>query len=95
MILEKIFEKSNYEFIPRYEVDTNWQIEEYVKRGIGMGIIIKDYVQELIDSGEFKEIKIKEDLPKRISCIAMRKNSAKYKIVKEFIKTVKSVNNIK
>jgi DNA-binding transcriptional LysR family regulator len=76
-------------FLPTYELSNHWIIEEYVKLGLGIGIVVKDLVQDKLDSGEYVEIKTDKLLPVRETGYAYRKNALNYNIIKEFINVMK------
>ena len=89
--LEKEFEKVGLKFLPTYQLSHNWLVEEYVKMGLGMGLVIKELVEEKLESGELVEIKTDINLPKRKYVFAYSKTSDKLNILKELIEELKKV----
>lgn len=45
--VEKFFIENGTKFIPKYELSNNWLVEEYVKMGMGIGIVAEEFVKEL------------------------------------------------
>lgn len=87
--LDKIYKQNGKKFTPTYELSNYWIVEEYVNLGLGIGIVVKDLVQEKLDSGEYVEIKTDKPLPTRETGYAYRKNALNYNILKEFINIMK------
>lgn len=90
--IERSCFKNNIVFKPTYELSNNWLIEEYVRLGLGIGLIVKTYVKEDLDSGNLIEIKTDIDIPKREVGVAIKKDSRKYRILKEIINNIKEKN---
>lgn len=86
--IEELFYKNGMEFKPKYELSNNWIIEEYAKRGMGIGIVAEEFVKEDLDSGKLIKLKTKQKLPSRKMGYAIRTNSGNYTIVKSFIKEI-------
>lgn len=89
--LEIAFNKAGLEFLPTYQVTHNWLVEEYVKMGLGIGLVVNNLVQKEIDNGEFIPIKTDIELPSRVYGFAYRKDSRIYKVIKEFAEELKKV----
>lgn len=64
--LDKIFEKNNVELNNVINIHTSEMIVGSIKKDLGLGYIIYDVVKDNIKNGEFKIVKIKENLPKVI-----------------------------
>ena len=79
------------EFKPKFELSNSWLIEEYVTLNLGIGIVTREFIQEELNEGKFKEIKTDEYLPKREIAYAIRKNYLYNHIVEEFINTIKNI----
>ncbi len=62
--LDKIFEKNNVELNNVINIHTSEMIVGSIKKDLGIGYIIYDVVKDNIKNGEFKIVKIKENLPK-------------------------------
>ncbi len=79
---------NSVEFNSKYTINTDWLIEEYVKRGLGIGLVpISSVKSELGKS--FEKLDTDVELPLRKICYAYRKNSIYYSILQEFIKEIK------
>ena len=62
--LSKILEKNNIQISPIYEVDTTDVIISLVKKGIGIGYVVKNAVKDELKKGEIYEANIDLQLPK-------------------------------
>lgn len=94
IFLDKYFESHNLEFKPKYELSSQWLIGEYTGVGIGIGIAVKEHVQDKLKSGELVEIETDVKLPKRTMGYVYRKETLKYPIIKEFIEFLKKNNSL-
>lgn len=92
--LKKYFNKYNIEFLPKYELNNNWLIEEYARMNLGIGIVTREFVQDEIESGKLIELKLDKKLPSKELGYAYRMNSNKYVIIKEFTNMLKKINII-
>ena len=81
--LEREFEKYGLKFLPTYQLSHNWLVEEYVKMGLGMGLVIRELIEDKLESGELVEIKTDIELPKRRYVFAYSKTSDKLNVLKE------------
>ena len=82
--LESVFNDSGLKFIPTYQLSHNWLVEEYVKSGIGIGLVVSDLVEDEIKKGKFIPIKTDFELPSRVYGFAYRTDSNNYNLIKEF-----------
>lgn len=89
--LELLFEKEGLKFLPTYQLSHNWLVEEYVKMGVGIGLVIRDLVEDEIKSGEMIEIKTDVELPVRIYNFAYSSTSDKLNILKELTEELKKI----
>lgn len=62
--LDKIFEKNDVELNNVINIHTSEMIAGSIKKDLGIGYIIYDVVKDNIKNGEFKIVKIEENLPK-------------------------------
>lgn len=83
--IEKIFKSKGLQLEPTYQLSSHWLIEEYVKMGLGIGIVIDHLVDDKIKCGEFVKIETDCEFDQRVFGYAYRVDSAKTKIVKEFV----------
>lgn len=84
--VEKILEKKGVQLVPTYELSNNWLIEEYVKLGLGVGLVTKEYLSRELADNVVSEIETDIRFPKRNIGYAYRRNSIVYPIIMEFIK---------
>lgn len=88
-MIDKYFKEAGQKFIPTYELSNYWLVDEYVRLGLGVGFEIKQFIEDDLQNENLVEIKTEEVLPKRQMAYAMKKNSACYEIIREFMKEVK------
>ena len=86
--LDEFFAQRGIELHPKIEVDKYWSIIYYIKSNMGMGFINKDFVKDEIESGEFVEIPIKDNIPEIPVRCAYLKNNKNKAIIKEYIQAV-------
>lgn len=68
--LNSICIKNNIQLKPTIELDRHGLIVEFVKKGLGIGLATKQYMQNYLDSVELVEIDIKFNIEKRyINCV--------------------------
>lgn len=68
---------------PTYQLSNHWLIEEYVKMGLGIGIVDEHLVEDNIKDGQFVKIETNCQFDKKIFGYAYRIDSSK--IIKEFV----------
>ena len=86
--IEHYFIDNSKEFHSRYNVSNHWLIEKYVIKGLGLGLVTKEFVKEKLQTGEFVEIKTDINLPKRKNVYVTRKNSRYNEILNKFISKI-------
>ena len=90
LYIDEYFKKAGQKFSPRYQLCSYWLVNEYIKNGLGIGLGIKEYIQQELENGTLVQIQTKEEIPPRKLVCAMQKNGANYSIVKEFLKEIKA-----
>jgi DNA-binding transcriptional LysR family regulator len=63
--IEKFFAEHNVEIIPEIELATSDLIVDFVKRGIGIGFILEDFVSNDLDNGNLYRVNLNPDLLSR------------------------------
>ena len=63
----------------------NYLVEEYVKLGIGIGLVVTNLVKKELENKELIPIKTDFKLPKREYAYAYRVDSNSYHIIREFV----------
>lgn len=89
--LENEFKKCGVKFLPTYQLSHNYLVEEYVKLGIGIGLVVNNLVKKELNNKELVPIKTDFKLPKRLYAFSYRKDSDKYQIIKEFADSLKNI----
>ena len=89
IFINNTFKESGQKFIPTYELSNYWLVDEYVRLGLGIGLGIKEFLENDLKNGTLVQIETEEPIPKRQMAYAMQKNSASYSILKEFLKEIK------
>ena len=88
--LENEYLENKKIFEPRYNVSNHFLIEKYVEKGLGIGLVTKEFVKDKLDSNELIEIKTDIKLPVRKIAYAVRKNNIYNNTLREFINEIKS-----
>ncbi|MEG0020754.1 MAG: LysR substrate-binding domain-containing protein, partial [Oscillospiraceae bacterium] len=60
---------------PEFELATANLIAQFALRNLGVGCIVRNFAQPMLDSGELFELKLQKPLPARKLCIAKNKKS--------------------
>ena len=87
--VDEAFLKKGVSFSPTYQLSTHWLVEEYVKKGLGIGLVVNNLVENEIISNEFVKIETDLNIPSRKFCYAYRDDTMKSEIIKEFIELIK------
>ena len=90
--IDRFFENNSKIFVPTFEISKYWLVTEYIKLGLGIGIVTKEFIKNELEEGSLVKIDIIENIPPRKLMCAERKNCACSDILKEFLKIVKSKN---
>lgn len=88
-ILNQFAKDNNIRFQNVLSVETSELIYDFVKRGEGVGYILKDMIVKDVESGLLKIIDIKEDLPKaslKLICLEKRLTEASHKFISDYLK---------
>ena len=88
-ILNQFAKDNNIRFQNVLSVETSELIYDFVKRGEGVGYILKDMVIKDVESGLLKIIDIKEHLPKaslKLICLEKRLTEASHKFISDYLK---------
>lgn len=88
-ILNQFAIDNNIRFQNVLSVETSELIYDFVKRGEGVGYILKDMIIKDVESGLLKIIDIKEDLPKaslKLICLEKRLTEASHKFISDYLK---------
>jgi len=63
--IEKFFKENDVEIVPEIELATSDLIIDFVKRGIGIGFILEDFVADELDRGNLYRVNLSPDLLSR------------------------------
>ena len=63
--IEKFFKENDVEIVPEIELATSDLIIDFVKRGIGIGFILEDFVADELDRGNLYRVNLSPDLISR------------------------------
>lgn len=70
--LERVAINNDAHLHPLIETYTTEMIIEFVKKEMGIGYFIKDFIKDYMTKGKLIYIPIKEDLPKKTVCLAYK-----------------------
>ena len=90
--LDNFFESKGKIFMPTYEISKYWLVAEYIKLGLGIGILTQEFIKKELEEGSLIKIDTVETIPPRKLMCAIRRNCACSDILKDFLKVVKSQN---
>ena len=88
-ILNQFAKDNNIKFQNVLSIETSELIYDFVKRGEGVGYILKNMVTKDVGNGLLKIINIKEDLPKvnlKLICIEKRLTEASRRFIDDYLK---------
>ena len=68
--IENYFKANGVEINPEIELAANDLVVEFIKRGMGVGFILEDFVSEELKSGVLFKINLMPEFPPRHFCIA-------------------------
>ncbi len=63
--LDKFFASHNLTLQPEFELATSDLIVEFVKKGLGIGCVMREFAKDAIENGEVFELPLKEEIPHR------------------------------
>lgn len=67
--VDQFMEENGVQLTPEFELATSDMIVQFACRGLGVGNVVRDFAQELIDRGELFEVKFESSLPRRHFCV--------------------------
>lgn len=73
--IDNFCKKHNITLTPSMELSSYTLVNEFTKRGFGIGYATKDYIKEDLKNKTLYEVKIKEKIPHRHIGIALSKNN--------------------
>jgi len=68
--IENYFKKNGVEINPEIELAANDLVVEFIKRGMGLGFILEDFVKAELESGVLFKIDLAPEFPPRHFCVA-------------------------
>lgn len=81
--------KNNIIINPLMEIGNDLIIEECAQNGLGVGLVVKEYVQSKLDSNELFELKTSFNLEEKDLVCLVEPNRINNVIIKKFIETLK------
>lgn len=88
-ILNQFSKDNNIKFQNVLSIETSELIYDFVKRGEGVGYILKSMIIKEVESGLLRIIDIKEELPKvnlKLICIEKRLTEASHRFIDDYLK---------
>ncbi|MCL1792607.1 MAG: LysR family transcriptional regulator [Oscillospiraceae bacterium] len=68
--IEKYLKENGAEINPEIELAANDLVVEFIKRGMGLGFILEEFVRRELENGELFKIDLAPEFPPRSFCIA-------------------------
>lgn len=87
-ILNQFSKENNIKFQNVLSIETSELIYDFVKRGEGVGYILKNMIVKDVENGLLKIINIKEELPKvnlKLICIEKRLTEASHRFINDYL----------
>lgn len=85
----KFCAKNNIVINPLMEIGNDLIIEDCAQNGLGVGLVVKEYVQNKLDNKELFELKTSFDIePKYLVCL-IEQNRSNNTIIKKFVELLK------
>lgn len=88
-ILNQFAKDNNIKFQNVLSIETSELLYDFVKKGVGVGYILKNMIIEDVENGLLKIINIKEKLPKvnlKLICIEKRLTEASHRFISDYLK---------
>ena len=89
MVFDKFIKDNNLSYNKYMEVVSHRLLVEFVKSGFGIGVAVKQYIQEDLSNGLLYEIKTDKKISSRLIGYLVRDNYIPSYAVSEFIKVIK------
>lgn len=70
---------------PEFELATSDMIVQFVRRNLGVGMVVHDFAEEAIQNGELFCLKFKQPFPEREFCIATREKQVMSKAARALL----------
>lgn len=67
--IDEFLEKNGVSIHPEFELATSDMIVQFVKRNLGVGCVVKDFVKDEVESGLLFELRFNKMIPKRQFCV--------------------------
>ncbi len=72
--VDSFLKKNDVVLCPEFELATSDMIVQFVRRNLGIGMLVKDFAEDAIRSGELFCLKFEQPFPEREFCIATREH---------------------
>lgn len=90
--LDNFCEKNNINLVPEVELTSHSLVTEFVKSGLGIGLVTKEYLDKELDDGTLFEIKTSPKLDKRSIGLIYLKDKKLNRCSEKFIELLKNNN---
>ncbi len=89
MFVEHFFEKKGFHVSPVFELGSFDLVLDFAKINLGISCVIKEFSMDYLERGDLYEIKLEEEIPKRIIGLCYLENVPLSRAAKIFIEHVK------
>ncbi|MBH1941536.1 LysR family transcriptional regulator [Mobilitalea sibirica] len=83
--LDDFLSENNVRLKPEFELAMSDIIVKFAVRNLGIGCVVKDFAQELIDRNQLIELRFEKEIPKRHFCIIIGNHNPISKAAKELL----------
>lgn len=91
--LDDYMQANKVKLQPEFELATSDMIVEFVKRNLGVGYVVMDFAQPLLDNGEIFQLMFNQKFPSRDICIISSDKNPLSTAAKALLKEVANATN--
>ena len=87
--VEQFFEKRGFHVSPVFELGSFDLVLDFAKINLGISCVIKEFSKDYLERGDLYEIKLEEEIPKRIIGLCYLENVPLSRAAKKFVELIK------
>ncbi|MFJ8236099.1 LysR family transcriptional regulator [Ureibacillus sp. NPDC094379] len=88
MFVDQFFEKRGFHVSPVFELGSFDLVLEFAKINLGISCVIKEFSKDYLERGDLYEIKLEEEIPKRIIGLCYLENVPLSRAAKRFVEHI-------
>ena len=67
--MDEFLQKNGVKVTPEFEIATSDMIVQFVQKNFGIGCVVGDFANELLEKGEIFQLQMEKKIPKRYICV--------------------------